>query len=223
MQGNYMHFEILVKDSSGKTALEILVPRIIDIQQHTYKIHTYKGIGHIPKGLTPNSDPRKRILLDQLPRLIQGYGITHAKSSDKFPSVLIVICDLDTKCLKAFRQELLTCVDSCYPQPKTQFCIAIEEGEAWYLGDLAAVKKAYPKAKQKVLNEYINDAICRTWEKLADAVYRDGSSKLSKLGYQAIGTEKAKWAKEITPFMDVDNNQSPSFCYFRDRLRQLGS
>jgi len=38
-----MHFEILVEDISGKTALEILVPKIINTEQHTFKIHAYKG------------------------------------------------------------------------------------------------------------------------------------------------------------------------------------
>jgi hypothetical protein len=94
-------------------------------------------------------------------------------------------------------------------------------GESWYLGDLAAVKKAYPSAKDAVLNSYSNDSICGTWEKLADAVFSGGAKSLSKLGGEAIGKEKASWAKKISPFIDADNNLSPSFCYFRDKLRRL--
>ncbi|MEH2230561.1 MAG: hypothetical protein V7K71_13085 [Nostoc sp.] len=221
MQGEYMHFEILVEDISGKTALDILVPKIINTEQHTFNIHAYKGIGHIPQGLKSTSDANKRILLDQLPRLIQGYGKTFASYPPDYHAVLIIICDLDDRCLNTFRKELLELVNSCNPKPKTQFCIAIEEGEAWYLGDLAAVKAAYPSAKQAVLNSYTNDEICGTWEKLADAVYSGGRQKLSKLAYQAIGKEKAIWAERISPIMDIDNNQSPSFCYFRDQLRRL--
>jgi hypothetical protein len=71
-----MHFEILIEDISGRTALEILVPKIINVEQHSFRIHAYKGAGRIPKDLQPNSDPKKRILLDQLPRLIQGHGKT---------------------------------------------------------------------------------------------------------------------------------------------------
>lgn len=219
MPGEYMHFEILVEDISGKTALDILVPKIINTKQHTFKILAYKGIGHIPKNLTSNSDPKKRILLDQLPRLIQGYGNTFAHYPSDYHAVLIIICDLDDRCLSAFRKQLLELVNSCNTKPKTQFCIAIEEGEAWFLGDLAAVKAAYPNAKQAVLNSYINDDICGTWEKLADAVYSGGCQKLSKLGHQAIGIEKSVWAERISPFMDIDKNQSLSFCYFRDKLR----
>lgn len=218
-----MHFEILVEDISGKTGLEILIPKIISTEQHTFEIHYYKGLGHIPTGLTSASEANKRILLDQLPRLVKGYGKTFSKYPPECPAVLIVICDLDDRCLSTFRRELLDIVDKYNPPPKTQFCIAIEEGEAWYLGDLAAVKAAYPKANQEVLKLYTNDSICGTWEKLADAVYSGGSTKLSKLGWQKVGEEKSNWANNIAPHMEVDNNLSPSFCYFRDKLRDLTS
>ncbi|GHT50265.1 hypothetical protein FACS1894102_5660 [Spirochaetia bacterium] len=59
-----MHFEILVEDSSGKELLDIIVPKIIDISIHTYKIIKYKGCGRIPKDLKTTQDPQKRILLD---------------------------------------------------------------------------------------------------------------------------------------------------------------
>jgi hypothetical protein len=215
-----MHFVILVEDISGKTALEILIPKIISSEQHTFNIHHYKGLGHIPKDFKSASEAKKRILLDQLPRLVQGIGQTFSQYPPDYPAVLIVICDLDDRCLSTFRRELLDVVDKCNPQPKTQFCIAIEEGEAWYLGDLAAIKAAYPKAKEAVLNSYTNDSICGTWEKLADAVFSGGKQKLSKQGWQ-VGEEKSKWANNIAPHMDVDNNLSPSFCYFRDKLRDL--
>src|SRR5919202_1310003 len=218
-----MHFEILVEDISGKTALEILIPKIISTKQHTFNIHSYKGIGHkVPKDLKSTSDAKKRILLERIPQIVQGWGKTLSDYPD-YSFVLIVICDLDNRCLSTFRRELLDLVDKCTPKPKTQFCIAIEEGEAWYLGDLAAVKPAYPRAQEEVLKSYINDSICGTWEKLADAVFSGGKQKLSKQGGQAIGLEKTNCANNIPPHMDVDNNLSPSFCYFRDKLRDLTS
>ena len=108
-----------------------------------------------------------------------------------------------------------------FPVPPTHFCIAIEEGEAWLLGDLNAIKQAYPRAKDAILNSYTNDDICGTWEKLADAVYNGGVSKLTEKGYHSIGAEKAKWAEYITPHMDVMNNHSQSFCYFRNKIYAL--
>ena len=74
---------------------------------------------------------------------------------------------------------------------------------------------------QRVLSGYKNDSICGTWEVLADAVYAGGSSALKKQRWWSVGREKFAWSKKIAPLMDVDNNASPSFCYFREKLREL--
>jgi hypothetical protein len=123
--------------------------------------------------------------------------------------------------LKAFRQELFNILTTCNPQPEARFCISIEEGEAWFLGDIPAIKAAYPSAKDAVLGAYRNDSICGTWECLADAVYNGGSTALFDKGWQAIGAEKSQWAEKISPHMDVNNNASPSFTYFKQKLLDL--
>lgn len=215
-----MHFEILVEDVSGKKALDILVPKIIG-EDHTFTVHSYKGIGRIPKNLSATGDAAKRILLDQLPRLLQGYGNVFAHYPAENPAAVIVVCDLDDKCLKAFRQELLAILHGCTSQPETRFCIAIEEGEAWFLGDMQAVKTAYPRAKDAILNAYQNDSICGTWERLADAIYKGGCTALSAKGWRAVGAEKSLWAETIAPHMDVARNSSSSFAYFRKKLLEL--
>ena len=215
-----MHFEILVEDLSGKKALDILIPRIIGAQ-HTLKVHSYRGSGHIPKNLKSRTDASKRILLDRLPKLLNGYGRTIANYPANFPAAVIVVCDLDSRCLKTFRQELFAVLNACNLKPETRFCIAVEEGEAWFLGDIQAIKAAYPGAKDNVLNNYKNDSICGTWELLAEAVFTGGLSALKKKGTQAVGTEKSAWAEKITPYMNVEQNASPSFCYFRNKIRAL--
>ena len=215
-----MHFEVLVEDQSGKAMLEILIPKIIG-DQDTFKIIDYRGTGHIPKNLRSSTDVSKRLLLRKLLSLLRGYGKTFAGRSENYPEAVIVVCDLDNRCLKNFREELFAVLNACNPKPETRFCIAIEEGEAWLLGDIPAVKAAYPSARDKVLNRYKNDSICGTWELLADAVYRGGSKKLRSKGGQAVGREKSNWSKTIAPHMDVDNNGSPSFCYFREKVRGL--
>jgi hypothetical protein len=215
-----MHFEILVEDPSGKRALDILMPKILG-DQHTFKVINYRGIGRIPRNLRSRTDASKRLLLDQLPRLLRGYGSTFDGYPPSYSAAVIVVCDLDDKCLKTFRRELFAVLNACSPKPETRFCIAVEEGEAWLLGDIPALKAAYPKAKGDVLNGYQNDVICGTWELLADAVSSGGSSALRKKGWQAVGREKSDWAEIIAPHMDVDANASPSFRYFRDKIRDL--
>ena len=215
-----MHFEVLVEDQSGKKALDILIPKIIG-DQHTCEVHFYKGTGRIPRNLKSGADASKRILLNQLPKLLRGYGKTFAGYSPNYPAAVIVVCDLDDKCLKTFRQELFTVLNACHPKPETRFCIAIEEGEAWLLGDIDAIKAAYPKAKDNVLSRYKNDAICGTWELLADAVSQGGASELKEKGWVAVGQEKSIWAERIAPHMDVAINASPSFRYFHKKIREL--
>ena len=112
-------------------------------------------------------------------------------------------------------------LNSCNPRPKTLFRIAIEEGEAWLLGDRAAVKLAYPNAREGILNGYVQDSICGTWEALADAVHPGGSSPLKSVGYPVAGVAKCDWAREIAPHMDIKSNKSKSFQVFRDGVKSL--
>jgi hypothetical protein len=210
-----MHFEFLIEDQSGAKAMEILLPKLLG-NKATYRIiKGYKSLGHLPKGLKPKSGAGKRILLDQLPRLLHGYG--------KVPNsgYIFIICDLDDKIEKQFLSELNKLLNACNPKPNARFCLAIEEFEAWYLGDLAAVRKAYPKAKDAILKGYKNDSICGTWELLADSVCKGGSKALEKEGWQAIGKQKSVWAKEISPNMNVDCNLSPSFNNMRLQLQNI--
>ena len=131
------------------------------------------------------------------------------------------VVDADDKDCMAFKQELIGVLNACNPRPQTLFRIAIEEGEAWLLGDRAAVKSAYPNAKDAVLNSYVQDSICGTWELLADAVYSGGSKLLKKMGYPAAGVAKWDWAGKIAPHLDIDSNGSKSFQVFRDGVRKL--
>ena len=214
-----MHFEILVEDQSGKKTLDILTRKIVGAQ-HTFNIYLYRGIGHIPRNLNNPTNVNTDLLLNQLPMQLRAYGKSYANDPTK---VVIVVCDLDNNCLKTFRQELFTVLNACNPRPETRFCIAIEEGEAWLLGDIPAVKAAYPKAKDNILNSYQNDSICGTWELLANAILRwRFKFRLKKQRLVCtVGKEKSAWAEKIAPYMNVNKNASLSFCYFRDKIREL--
>ena len=91
-----MHLEILVEDQSGKAFLEIALKHIVK-GAHTFRVHAYKGIGHIPKDLNKSTDPSKRVLLNQLTRLLKGYGQAFAKYTTDYRAGVVVICDLDNK------------------------------------------------------------------------------------------------------------------------------
>ena len=160
-------------------------------------------------------DPSKRILLDNLPRVLSGYGRTHGIDA------VVVILDSDRRDCRDFLAELKAVVSNCHPAPNTLFRLAIEEMEAWYLGDRAALLQAYPRAKDEVLNRYRQDSICETWELLADAIYPGGSMAVKRLGWPLPGQLKHEWAEKIGPRLALDRNVSPSFGKLRDGLTRL--
>ena len=212
-----MHIEILIEDASGGKLLEAVLPKLIGEQgePHTWRLHAYKGIGHIPTNLNAGADPAKRILLDQLPRILRGYGNTPGIDA------VVVVLDSDRQDCVAFLAELKALVANCNPAPNTMFRLAIEEMEAWYLGDRQALQTAYPRAKAAVLDGYVQDSVCDTWELLADAVYPGGSAAIKKAGWPLPGQVKCEWAEKIGPLLEPARNVSPSFRKLRDGLHLM--
>lgn len=202
-----MHIEVLVEDSSGAALLRHLMPKFLgdNVGGHTWRVHDFKGVGRIPKNLTLKSDPRRQTLLDKLPRMLEGYGATPG-----YDAVLVVV-DTDDRNVAAFRRDLKRVLAQCENAPKTVFGVATEEIEAWYFGDRTALLTAFPRADKKVLNRYQQDAVCGTWEMLADALIKGGAATLKKQGFHKAGEFKHECANRIGPLMDVSRNQSPSF------------
>ncbi len=212
-----MHIEILVEDASGKMLLDAVLPKLIGAygEPHTWNMHSYRGIGRIPTNLKGKADPAKRILLDQLPRVLQGYGKTPGIDA------VVVVLDSDRRNCADFLAELKALVAGCNPAPNTMFRLAIEEVEAWYLGDQQALQTAYPRVKADVLGRYVQDSVCDTWELLADAIHPGGSAAIKKAGWPLPGQIKCEWAEKIGPLLEPDRNVSPSFGKLCDGLRRL--
>lgn len=212
-----MHIEVLVEDASGKTFLDIMMPRLLGElgDPHTWRVIAYKGVGHVPKGLKPGSDAAHRVLLDRLPALLRGY--------DKTPGIdaVVVVLDVDRRDCVSFLAELRDLTARCQLKSMPLYRLAIEELEAWYLGDRLALLEAWPKAKLDVLHRYEQDCACGTWELLADAVHPGGVAAVKQAGWSLPGQLKSEWAARIAPMMDPDRNVSPSFGKLRDGLRRL--
>ena len=212
-----MHIEFLVEDSSGALLIKALLPLVLGPEgtPHTWRIHKYKGVGHLPQGLGAKADPAKRALMNQLPRLLSAYGKTPGYEN------VVVVLDSDRRNCQEFLAELQAVLTQCTPAPRALFRLAIEEMEAWLLGDRQALLRAYPKAKREVLTRYVQDSICGTWELLADAIYPRGYPAIHKAGWPLPGQVKHLWVENIAPHMDVQTNVSPSFGKFRDGLRRM--
>ena len=213
-----MHFEVLVEDQSCRISVDQVLVDILgsDPMVHSWRSHHFKGSGCLPSDLLGSKTAKSRLLLDNLPRLLRAYG----KSLQASDAVIVVV-DLDDRNCMDFKRELLDVLNDCNPRPRAIFRIAIEESEAWLLGDYKAIKAAYPNAKESILKSYKQDSICGTWEVLANAIHPGGSVRLKKEGYPVVGQAKCNWARNIAPHMDVDQNQSKSFQVFRDGVKRL--
>lgn len=215
-----MHFEILVEDGSGKILLKVILEKMFGLRgvNHLWDIRAFKGIGRLPRNHTEAKTVKSDLLLNNLPKLLKAYG-----RSLRAGHAVVVVLDLDRENCRALKSDLTGILNDCNPAPKTLFRIAIEEMEAWILGDRKAILQAYPKAKTTVLDSYVQDSICGTWEKLADALYAGGSTKIKNHGWRLPGRLKSEWAENIGPLMDINNNRSVSFQVFRDGLRSLST
>jgi len=118
-----VHFEVLVEDKSGSIVVEHILEAILGPHgEHSCKVHSYKGLGPIPRDLSTSSDPQKRLLLDRLPKILRGYGNS---LSDLDASVLVVV-DVDSRDCRLLKQELVSLRERCHPRPETLFRLAVE-------------------------------------------------------------------------------------------------
>lgn len=92
--------------------------------------------------------------------------------------------------------------------------MAIEELEAWFLGDWAAVQAAYPRVSATVPQQVgfrHPDAIAAgTWEPIERI--------LMKAGYFSTGLRKLDLARSVARHMDIRRNRSRSFRAFAEAV-----
>lgn len=201
-----MHFEILVEEPSAEAALQILMPKMIG-SDPTFKIHPHSG---------------KQSLFAKLSGRLQGYA---GWLPDDWR--LVVLVDRDADDCAALKQQLegaaagarLLTRSTAKAAERIQVVnrIAIEELEAWFFGDPAAITAAFPRVSShlgKRAKYKDPDAIKGgTWEALERV--------LQKAGYYKAGLAKIEAARRIALHMDPERNVSHSFQVFCDSLRAL--
>jgi hypothetical protein len=144
-----------------------------------------------------------------LPAKLRAYGRTLDSATDR----LLVFIDLDEDSCLDLKSRLLAVLDTCEPRPVVLFRIAIEELEAFYLGDISAIRRAFPQARPHRLRDYVQDSICGTWELFQQII---GASSEDKVGWaEAMGVHLG------TEWRGSGANRSPSFGQFCRGLRRL--
>lgn len=97
--------------------------------------------------------------------------------------------------------------------------IAIEELEAWYFGDWAAVRAAYPRARVTVPSK----ARFRDPDAIAGGTWEAFEQVMKAAGYFPGGLEKVSAAREIGKHMSLLANQSRSFRCFLALLAEVAA
>lgn len=215
-----MYFQFLIEDESTKILVEHVMSKISEKYPNIfveYDSKFFKGIG----GLRKNGraiEQKTGKLLNDLPMYLRAFSRTLSYMEN---AALVIVMDNDKREPEQFRQELENIAVYNRIVLDHVFCIAVKEMEAWLLGDMEAVKTAYPNTRISALHGYEQDGICDTWEVLANAVYPGGLKKLKqKAGncYREIGKAKAEWAEEIGCRLNLERNASPSFQRFIKEL-----
>ena len=219
--GGNMYFQFLLEDYST----EILVNHVVDKLREQYPdkeiyadLKSFHGIGHLVKKGTTIEQKTGKILND-LPMYLRAFDKRLCRMESR--AALIIVLDNDKREQKEFLRQLeqLSCENMILTDHV--FCVAVKEMEAWLLGDVDAIELAYPNLKKSAAKNYVQDAICDTWEVLANMVYPGVIAKLMKNArnsYSEIGRAKAEWADMIGKKLNLFNNRSASFQFFVGEL-----
>ena len=196
-----MFLEFFVEEPSAEVALNFLVPKILP--GFEFKIYPFRGKGD---------------LIKKLPDRLSAYSKWITAEN-----MIVILIDRDSEDCHELKDKLesiatdagLKTLTSTREKFQIINRIAIEELEAWFFGDVKAIRKAYPKVPETLDKRapYRSPDEIRggTWEQL-ERLLRS---------YHPGGLEKIRAASEISRYMDPDRNRSNSFQVFRDALRIL--
>lgn len=213
---NEVHFQFLIEDISGKNLICRVMEKIqAEVGEFTYDCKSFKGIGGLKLGGNASQIKTDKLLND-LPLFLKAFD----KSLQGIDAAIIIVLDNDKRDTQEFKMQLEAVADAAEIAIDHVFCIAVEEMEAWLLGDSKALLAAYPNAREAVLKEYVQDSICGTWEVLANAVYKGGIKRFKKdcPTFREIGKYKSEWADKIGLYLNLKENNSPSFQYLLNAI-----
>jgi hypothetical protein len=167
------------------------------------RVIPHGGKGKLPSDVTAPPDPKKRGLLDQLPAKLRAYG-TSLKGNDG----VLVLVDADDDDATSLRARLSALAGVLH----FKACVAVEETEAFYFGDLRALKQAFPNADMELARKFEPDSVCGTWERFGQVIGDDGGNKV-------------RWAETIAPYLTTDpsKTRSPSCKEFLEALVDLSA
>ncbi|MCW5958780.1 MAG: DUF4276 family protein [Pyrinomonadaceae bacterium] len=201
-----MHIEFLLEEASAEIVLGEIVPKILG-GNVTFRFINLRG---------------KQRLLKHLPNRLKGYRNILEIHKDWRIVVLVDEDRENCEILKEKLEQFAYDANLSTPARTETFQvlnrIAVEELEAWFFGDIDALRNNHPRVSENLTQRksYRNpDAIKGgTWEALERV--------LTNAGYYKKGfTSKIEVARKIAPYMNPDKNCSQSFQVFKNGLMLL--
>lgn len=201
-----LQLEVMVEEESAHRLLRVLLPKIVpDVP---FVVRTFAG---------------KPALLKALPERLRGYARRLVHQPGLRVLVLADRDDADCHALKARMENsiadagLLSLSSAGERVAIVATRIVIEELEAWFLGDLKALRAVYPRVPANLDRR----AAFRDPDAIAGGTWEALERVLQQHGYHSGGLPKIAIAEGIGPHMNIDNNRSHSFAQFRDGVRRL--
>lgn len=167
-----MKIHMLVEGQSERSLFETWIRR--KIKGVPVTVHPHQGKGSLPTDLAVHPDRLRRGLLDQLPAKLRGFEASLDGDED---SVLILV-DADNDDPVTLANSIGAAVADLAPSIPVAVCVAVEETEAFYLGDLRGIQRAFPNADMTLARKYIPDSICGTWEYFERVIGGGGGRKV---------------------------------------------
>ncbi len=187
--------EILVEEPSVAEVLQVILPKVLPdrwaLGENCFVRH-HEG---------------KQDLLQSIPRKIRA-----ACKKDIITGFIVLLDQDNNDCriLKACLVQL--CEDAKVGSKEVPYKVRIvcHELEAWYLGDMDAIERVFPRfhaANYRGKKKFRQPDECVNPKQELKKIVGD---------YPQIAT-----AREIAPHLDIDGNNSPSFCCFITGLKQM--
>ena len=199
-----MHIELLLEEPSAEAFLSAFLPRVL------------------PAGTTlrPIVFQGKQDLLVKLESRLKGY-----RSWLPDDSRIVVLVDEDRQDCRRLKRQLESAAAAAGLRTKSKAGrsftvlnrIAVEELEAWFLGDPAALNAAYPRIPSSVGNK----AAFRNPDAVAGGTWEALERVLQRAGYHRGGLPKIELAKTMAQHVDASRNTSASFQCFLSGVASL--
>ena len=202
--------EVLVEEPSAEAALDIILPKIIG-DRAAYELHAFGGLAALKR---------------HLPARLRAYR-SRIRGGEDLKVVVLIDEDRDERGCAVRKRELeemaIRAGLATKSQPRNDGTfhvvnrLAIEELEAWFFGDLNALREAFPDVSASIYKR----RAYRDPDAIAGGTAESLHRVLRRAGYYP-GIQflpKLEVARKVSQHMEVGSNRSRSFQVFRQGVQ----